>query len=529
MRKLVRSVFENSKAGDVQMIGFGDRRVLRLVGVACLAAAVLLPACAPKSARPVTEMPVAGHLRIEGVTIVDPRDGRLAPDMTVEMVAGRITRVARAGDFPADSSAEHVDGRGKFVVPGFNNMHEHVIDMDDPSGVLALMLAEGVTGFRQMSGSDDLLKERREHRLPLTRYAPELLSMPGEVLTPFNAGSPDAAKAEVLKQKAEGADFIKVALVSPDVFWTVLPAAKSVGLRALGHLQEGVDPARASREGFYSIEHLGPGDPIWIACSKQKDALFPQSALHPAMKAPPIKIPFLQDIAMWWLQDLLINPAAFSDPSGTALLQRAFDSYDDQKCRALAKLFRTDDTWNVPTLVRLRTQELADDPAYEKDSYLRYMPQANIDRWRKITARYEALPAPNLATFHSGYAHNLALAKLLSDEGVPMMTGTDGGGLAVPGMTLQQEFDELAHAGISPLKVLQMATTNPAVFLGRAKSMGLVAEGYDANLVLLDANPVESVGNLHRIAGVVRAGFYYSAADLNTLRDRVAQGRGFLK
>jgi N-acyl-D-aspartate/D-glutamate deacylase len=58
--------------------------------------------------------------------------------------------------------------------------------------------------------------------------------------------------------------------------------------------------------------------------------------------------------------------------------------------------------------------------------------------------------------------------------------------------------------------------------------MGLVAEGYDADLVLLDSNPLEDAANLSRIAGVVRSGFYYSASDLKALRDRVAIGRGVL-
>ena len=508
------------------MIRFRNR--LLPVGVACLVAVVLFLVWPSKPPRSVTELPIAGKLRVEGITVVDPRDGHLESNMTVEMAGGRITRVSAAGDPSADPSIQRVDGRDKFIVPGFNNMHEHAIDMDDPSGVLALMLAEGVTGFRQMSGSDQLLEERREHRLPLTRDAPELLAMPGAVLTPFNAGSPEAATAEVLNQKAAGADFIKIGLVSPDVFRAVLHTATSVGLPALGHLQVGVDPAQASHEGFRSIEHLGPGNPMWIACSSERDSLFADDASHPALKAPPFKIPFLETVFSWWLQKVLVNPAAFSDADNTARLQRAFDSYDGQRCRALAELFRTDNTWHVPTLVRLRTQELADDTAYLTDQYLRYMPQANIDRWREVTDRFRGLPASTLATLHSGYARNLALAKLLSDAGVPMMAGTDGGGLAVPGMTLQQEFDELARAGISPLKVLQMTTINPAIFLGRTRSLGLVADGYDANLVLLDANPLESVANLHRIAGVIRAGFYYSAADLKSLRDRVARGRGVL-
>ncbi|UVO53769.1 amidohydrolase family protein [Sphingomonas sp. SUN039] len=504
-------------------------RVLLLVGVICLIAIMTALVWPSTPQRPVTKMLIAGRLRIDGVIVVDPRDGTLHPEMTVEMTAGRITRVAKADTLSIDPKVQRIDGRGKFIVPGFNDMHHHSVDADDPSGDLALMLAEGVTGFRQMSGSDSLLQERRENRLPLTRLAPQLLAMPGAVLTPFNAGSPEAARAEVNKQKAEGADFIKIGLVPPDVFWAALAEAKKVGLPAVGHLQVGVDPVRASREGFRSIEHLGPGAPIWIACSKNREALFAEAAAHPAIKAPPFHIPFLEAIVAWRFRTIGVNPAAFASPDDIARLQRALDSYDASRCRALAEQFRRNNSWQVPTLVRLRTQQLADDPAYQVDPSLRYMPQENIDRWRGVLERFKGLPAPMLATLRSAYARNLALTKLFSDAGVPMMAGTDFGGLASPGMTLQLEFVELARAGISPLKVLQMTTTNPAIFLGRTKSMGLVADGYDADLVLLDANPLDSVGNLRSIAGVVRAGYYYSAADLNILRDRIARRRGTLK
>jgi imidazolonepropionase-like amidohydrolase len=475
------------------------------------------------------EFPVSGRLRIDGVSIVDPRDGRVTPDMVIETEAGKIVRIAKAGSLTEDRTAKRVDGRGKFVVPGYNNMHAHALGPDDPSGDLALMLSEGVTGFRQMSGSDEMLRERREHRLPLTRYAPALLGMPGAVLTPFNAGSPDEARREVAKQKAEGADFIKIALVSADVFWATLKAAREAGLPAVGHIQVGVDPARASKEGFRAIEHLGPGDPIWIACSGNRKALFADAAAHPAMKAPPFKIPFLETIVMYRLRKLLINPAAFAEPADIVRLQRALDSYDADRCKALAAEFARQQTWNVPTLVRLRTQQLADDPAYLSDPTLRYMPQANIDRWKEVTERFTALPAAMLATYHANYARNLALTKLLSDAGVPMLAGTDSGELAGPGMTLQQEFVELARAGLTPLKILQMTTILPARFLNRTGSMGLVAQGYDADLVLLDANPLESAAALGKIFGVVRAGFYYSASDLQALRDRVATTRGVLR
>lgn len=112
----------------------------------------------------------------------------------------------------------------------------------------------------------------------------------------------------------------------------------------------------------------------------------------------------------------------------------------------------------------------------------------------------------------------MALTKLFDDGGVRMMVGTDGSGQA-PGQSIHQEFDELAKTRLSPLKILQMTTLYPAEFLGRTATMGSIDVGKDADMVLLDSNPVESVQNLHSISGVVRAGFYYSHVDLEALRE----------
>jgi imidazolonepropionase-like amidohydrolase len=104
-----------------------------------------------------------------------------------------------------------------------------------------------------------------------------------------------------------------------------------------------------------------------------------------------------------------------------------------------------------------------------------------------------------------------------------MMAGSDfGGGFVVAGFGLHHEFDLLAQAGLSPLDVLQMTTLNGAKFLGREATMGSVAEGKNADLVLLDANPIASVANLHRISAVVRAGTYYPAGALAAMKEQTA-------
>jgi len=487
-----------------------------------MCSAALFSGC-HKQPLPKVDLPISGKLRLDGVTLVDTHDGKLTPGMSILMDQGSIVSIAPTAEVSKDPLVTSIDATGRFAIPGFNNMHMHVIDQADSSSVLARMLADGVTGFRQMTGSPELLGERRDGTLPIGKDAPALLLMPGSLLTPFNVGSADRVTDEIRQQKNQGADFIKVGLVSPEVFFAAIAEGKRVGLPVLGHLQAGVDAAKASQAGFRSIEHLGPGDSIWIGCSTEGAALLADAAQHPAMKAPPIKIPaFVEKMLMKRLQKRLINPAAFDDAASTTRLQRAFDTYSEAKCRALAKVFVANDTWNVPTLVRLRTQELADSPEYLSDPALPDIPAESVKAWREVTDTFHKLPAAMHATYREAYQRQLALTKLFDNAGVRMMVGTDGGGQA-PGQSIHQEFDELAKAGLPPVKILQMATLNPAEFLGRTATMGSIDAGKNADLVLLNGNPVESVQNLHKISGVVRAGFYYSQANLDALRARAKE------
>ncbi|MEK6397865.1 MAG: amidohydrolase family protein [Terriglobus sp.] len=407
-------------------------------------------------------------------------------------------------------------------------MHVHVLDQTNAPVVLALMLADGITGFRQMTGSPELLQQRRDHTLPLDKDAPALLAMPGELLTPFNASSIERAQQQVQQQKQQGADFIKMGLASPDIFFASIAAAKQAGIPILGHLQEGVSAAQASDAGFSSIEHLGPGTPVWIGCSTQEAQLTSEALQQPRIKLPPVRLPgFVVSRIMKVIQKRLINPAAYENVAYTRLLQRSFDTYSQDKCRALAERFVANGTWHTPTLVRLRTQELADDPAYLHDPFIPYIPPDALTQWKAVTERFHKLPQEMRTTYAEAYRRQLTLTKLFADSGVRMMTGTDSGGQA-PGLSIHQEFDQLATAGLSPLQVLQMTTTNAADFLARSSTMGEVAPGYNADLVILDGNPLESVQNLHRVNAVVRAGFYHPRKDLDATREQAISNNGHL-
>lgn len=470
---------------------------------------------------------ISGRLRIENVTIVDPRTGRKRPNATVHLQAGRITEVTPA-PAEAEPGVDRVDGTGKYIVPGYNDMHSHALELSDPSGSLALMLSEGVTGFRQMSGSPSLLAKRRAGKLAFGENAPQLLHAPGSLITPFNARDAAGVAAEIRAQKAQGADFIKVGLCAPDIFLAAIDAANEAGIKILGHLQEGADALEATRRGFYCVEHLGPSSEIWISCSNDEEALRADPHRREFIKAPPFKIPFLQTLVMMKLQKLLVNPAAFAARVDVERLGRAIDTFQDDKGHRVAEQFAADGSWHCPTLVRLRTQEYAATAEYEQDEMLTFLPEKSIKRWRQVTDKFRAMDADLRHTLEAAYPRQQMLAKLLADSGVKMICGTDGGSFLGPGLTMKQEYKELSDAGLSPLKILQMATSNAADYLDRAGTMGAVDAGYDADLVMLNSDPLERVENLHDIAGVVRAGFYHPRERLEAMRKHVAATRGYL-
>jgi hypothetical protein len=507
------------------------RTLLKNAGVAVLgvgaAAAVGGPLIASltgsEPARSV--VPTAEPVRIDHVTVIDPRDGSSRSDMSVLVRGGRIVSVKDSADAATVAGARVIDGANRFVVPGYNNMHTHVLQEKRASLFMATMLAEGTTGMRQMAGSDDLLRRRNEARLPLGAGTPGLLAMPGALLMPMNAPSVARVRGEISRQRDLGADFIKLIQVEREVFFEAVKCAHDNGLRIAGHLPPSVSPYEASEAGFDSLEHLGTSSNIWIETSGERQALRKEEDTAGSLPNWLGYVPFAQQIFSSSIvtnatAQLLLNPALANSPKSVPLLQRALDSFDEGAAQKLVETFARNQTWQTPTLVRLRTEYLADAPEYETHPWLKMMSPEARDEFQQARNKFIALPAATRATYHQYYDMTLKMIKRLHDAGVPMMTGTDGPG-GNPGQDLQAEFREMAAAGLAPLDVLRSTTTVPASYLGRSDRMGAVAAGMDADFLLLDADPLTSVQNLAKISAVVRAGHFADSRDLSSTVDRL--------
>ena len=467
-----------------------------------------------------------------GTTVVDVRDGSLRRAVDIIVEGGQIAAITATSDEHPDRVAA-VDARGTYAVPGFCDMHAHPLtDRRDAEPALRLMLACGVTGFRQMGGSRTLLNDRSAGKLALPIDGPALLSMPGEVLLPFNAGTESAALQSVRQQSDAGADFIKVAMVAPQVFFPAQAEAARLGLTTVGHLPVGIDVRAASDGRMRSIEHLGPGVGIVAACCDHQGAIEQAVADRPAPKFPSVpRLPFAERLMEMLMARVMaktvINPLLLAKPADADLIADVGRSFNDDKARALARVFAADQTWQCPTLIRLRTQQFCDDPVYRDNPNNRFVSQRTLKTWRKSTEKYASRPEAMRSAYRNNYARQLGLVRIFDEQGVKMMAGSDvsGSGWEIPGFALHDEFDQLAAAGLTPLRILQMTTVNAAEFLGKTATSGSVEPGKDADIVLLSANPVENVAHLHDIAGVVRAGRYYSPETLTATIKTIAETR----
>jgi imidazolonepropionase-like amidohydrolase len=192
-----------------------------------------------------------------------------------------------------------------------------------------------------------------------------------------------------------------------------------------------------------------------------------------------------------------------------ALLRRineqVVDTYDPKKAASLFAKFKANNTWQCPTLTALRSMAYLDDPKHTNDERLKYMPQTIRASWQpKNDFRLQTVTKEDFAQQKKLFDRNLELVGSMHRAGVGILAGTDVlNPYCFPGFSLHNELEWLVRAGLSPMEALQAATRNPARYLGRLKDLGTVDQGKIADLVLLDANPLEDIKNTQTIAAVM--------------------------
>jgi imidazolonepropionase-like amidohydrolase len=202
------------------------------------------------------------------------------------------------------------------------------------------------------------------------------------------------------------------------------------------------------------------------------------------------------------------------------------DGFDPERLKNLAVLFAKAGTWQVPTLVSAHTAASLAAASIPGDPRLAYVGRKDREDWNQ--AREHLLkenPKEYWARAAVTYQEKVAITREFHRDGVSILAGTDAGGppYVIPGFDLHAELAALVDAGFTPLEALQSVTRDAAQFLGRTDDFGAVANGKAADIVLLDANPLDDIHNTQKIRAVIVQGKYLDRAALDAMLARVKE------
>jgi imidazolonepropionase-like amidohydrolase len=420
-------------------------------------------------------------IAIAHATVIDPGAGSTRPDMTVLVRGSRIEAVGASRSVRVPAGTRVIDATGKFLIPGLWDMHVHT-DVPGGRALLGLYVANGVTGVRDMDG--DLARLRAFQRDVATGALPG----PRMVVSgPYLAGqrvplphvlvrTPEDAVTAVDSLARLRVDFVKVHNgMPPDAYFAVAREARRRRMVFAGHVFPPVTPVQASDSGQRSLEHLS-GFPN--VCAGDDSAVIAGGT---------------------GLQRFLLGACTREDQG-----------------RAFARL-AANRTWITPTLI-VQT-EVVSPGVVPNDSLLHYFGDSLQALWRLMLPPAPT-PVPPAVTAAGArlFEKRLALVKSLHDAGVPILTGTDAPLRASPpGFAMHDELALLVRVGLTPLEALRAATSNAARYFAATDSLGSIAVGRVADLVLLDANPLTDIANTRRISAVMANGRVFDEAGRRAL------------
>jgi len=463
---------------------------------------------------PLESAPLVGIKRdysLSYVNIVDVVTGDISRDMTVLIESGRIAGIVPSSQYQPRGDFFDIPAAGKYLVPGLWDMHTHGLKLS-PQLHHPLFLRYGVTSVRDMSGC--LMETDSYWACPEDRRRWEQQALHGERISPryplqssyqtnggnevpreypdfFRLATPADAQQLVDFYDQRNVDFIKTYTeLSVEQYDNLVTYAAQKKMALAGHKPLSVSLQRALEAGMRSIEH---GRLFLFECFDGIES-------------------FRQ----------LDDPISHYN---SQFMRRMLHNQDQQKCEGLMEAMARSNTRWVPTLTTLKMSAMANDSSFRQDARLAYIP--GIVRqllWEPDIERAATRGYDQQGQFvHADYfAAASAQVGRAHDLGVELLAGTDNIDTYVfSGASLHDELAMLVQAGLTPLEAIQSATLNPARFAGLSQDLGSIETGKQADLVLLNANPLSDIKHTADIYGVMFAGHYFDLEALQTL-DRFA-------
>jgi imidazolonepropionase-like amidohydrolase len=416
------------------------------------------------------EMSFAETTAFVNVNVVPMLTDTVIAAQTVLVEDGLISAIGSVDEIRIPKGARAIDGTDRYLLPGLAEMHAHVpaADSSNLDRDFSLFVANGVTTIRGMLGQPSHLA-LGEQLLDGEVFGPRLITS-GPSLNGRSVQGALDARRQVREQAAAGYDFIKVHPgLSADEFTAIAETANELGIPFAGHVPVAVGVRAALELNIATIDHL---DGYLVA---------------------------------------LLPPHSFKSGGYGGFFDIMLAAeLDPQQIAAIVAATAASGTWNVPTQVLIEHRVSAT-PVTElrnRDEMI-YMPAETVERW---VATKQALLSerdfdPAVAELAINLRRRLILA--LHKAGARLLLGSDAPQVFnVPGYSTHRELKVLVASGLTAFEALQTGTTAAAEFLGT--NAGSVQVGKDADLVLLDANPLDDIENSRRIHGVMLRGLWLS-------------------
>ena len=405
------------------------------------------------------------------VTVVPMNQEGVLRGRTVLIRGDRIVEIGPSAQVEVPSGATVIVGTGKYLMPGLTEMHGHMPGGQLEEVVMFLYVANGITTVRGMLGQDQHLALRA--RANSGQIVAPTLYMAGPSFNGRSVSSPADAEAKVRQQKREGWDLLKIhpGLTVPE-YDAMANTAHEVGIRFGGHVPADVGLRHAIEMGQETFDHLDGYIEYLDAFDKPIDDGALDEIVRLTMEAGAAVVPTLV-------------------------------------------------LWDVGILGLGETEDLMALPE------LRYWPDDGVENWRQRQAERAAERKQNEAQVETWFRNRQRVLKALSDGGVTVLMGTDSPQIfSVPGFSLHREMEAMAAAGMSAWEILASGTKNVGDYFQRQDAFGTVAVGRRADLLLLDSNPLDGVGNVSDRVGVMVRGAWHPEAEIQARLEEIARSFG---
>ena len=422
-----------------------------------------------------------------GVTVIPMDRERTLANQTVVVTNGRITAMGPAASTTVPSGATRIDGSGKFLMPGLAEMHAHIPPNTTNEQLLRdimfLYLANGVTTIRGMLGAPYQLQLREQLSTGAMLGPRFYVGAPS--LNGNTATDPATAARLMREHHAAGYDLVKLHPgVTRASYDSAVAVGRALGITLGGHVPTEVGIQHAIATRLSTVDHLDG---------------FLEGAVSEAMLA------------------------RIAHPTDQVTLPETWADVTTERMQALARSAKAAGIAVVPTMYLW--ENLWNPPqgeAVENRPEMKYVPKPWITGWKnQVTGRLNVNAQNNLsaAAIEGMLARRRELLRILQAEGVPILMGTDSPQmLNVPGFALHREIKVMEESGLTPYQVLVSGTRNVSEYvanvLRKPAAFGTVAIGQEADLVLLNANPLASVDNLNLRAGVMVRGRWIPASEI---------------